>query len=111
MKVQLDECAPRALKRVIESSAHVCVTVQDAGWAGKKNGDLLDLAEREFDIFVTIDTKLRYQQNLRSRRIAVVVLGASSNRLVDLAPLFPACIEALGKIKPGELVFVAARAN
>lgn len=108
MKILLDECAPRALKRVLQSSAHTCVTVQDAGWAGKKNGELLDLAESGFDVFVTIDTRLRYQQNLQERRIAVVVLAAASNRLVDLAPLFPTCIEALEKIKPGELVFLAA---
>jgi predicted nuclease of predicted toxin-antitoxin system len=65
VKVLLDECAPRALKRVMESNRHTCVTVQDAGWAGKKNGELPDLAEREFDVFVTIDSRLRYQQSLQ----------------------------------------------
>ena len=106
MRVLLDECVPKALKHGISSAAHTCLTVQEAGWAGKTNGELLDLAESAFDVLVTLDTNLRYQQNLTGRRIAVVVLAARSNRLEDLSPLFRSCVEAVAKITPGEIIYV-----
>jgi predicted nuclease of predicted toxin-antitoxin system len=101
-----DECVPKALKHAISSAEHLCATAQEAGWAGKTNGELLDLAERAFDVLVTLDTNLRYQQNLSGRRIAVVVLAARSNRLEDLSPLFPSCVEAVATITPGEIIYV-----
>ena len=106
MRALLDECVPKALKHGISSAAHTCLTVQEAGWAGKTNGELLDLAESAFDVLVTLDTNLRYQQNLTGRRIAVVVLAARSNRLEDLSPLFRSCVEAVAKITPGEIIYV-----
>ena len=106
MRALPDECVPKALKHDISSAAHTCFTVQEARWAGKTNGELLDLAESAFDVLVTLDTNLRYQQNLTGRRIAVVVLAARSNRLEDLSPLFPSCFEAVEKIKPGEIIYV-----
>src|SRR5437667_3633094 len=75
-----------------------------SGWSGKQNGELLRLAEAAFDVLVTVDTNLRYQQNLAGRRIAIVVLQSSSNRLEHLRQHFPACVLALEKIKPGEMV-------
>ena len=104
MRVLLDECAPRALKAVLAAHGHKCMTVQDAGWSGKQNGELLDLAEPQFDVLVTLDTNLRYQQSLAKRRIAIVVLRARSNRLEHLVPLFPACVKAIETIQPGDLV-------
>ena len=59
MKVLIDECAPRALKKLFLDRGHECRTVQEAGWAGKQNGDLLSLAEASFDALVTVDTNLR----------------------------------------------------
>jgi hypothetical protein len=106
VKILLDECVPRALKQAAHASSHVFRTVQEAGWAGKKNGDLLELAEKGFDVLITLDTNLRYQQNLAGRRIALIVVRAASNRLAELAPPFPACIEALDKINPGECVYI-----
>jgi predicted nuclease of predicted toxin-antitoxin system len=108
MKILIDECAPRALKSSLAAYGHECLTVQEAGWAGKSNGELLSLAETAFEVFVTLDTSLRYQQNLARRRIAIVVLAATSNRLVELSSLFPACAEALKTIKPGDIVHVGA---
>jgi hypothetical protein len=70
MRVLIDECAPRALKFSLVEHGHDCRTVWKWGWAGKENGELLDLAEAEFDVLVTLDTNLRYQQNLTERRIA-----------------------------------------
>jgi predicted nuclease of predicted toxin-antitoxin system len=108
MKILIDECAPRALKSSLATHGHECLTAQEAGWAGKSNGELLALAETAFDAFVTLDTNLRYQQNLARRRIAIVVIVARSNRLAEVSHLFPACAEALKTIKPGQIVYVGA---
>ncbi len=95
MRVLIDECAPRALKKVLLGQGHVCRTVQEAGWTGKQNGELLKLAETAFDVLVTLDTNLRYQQNLTGRTISIVVLQSSSNRLDHLRQFFPACLSAI----------------
>jgi len=108
MKVLLDECTPKALKRVLAEEGHQCRTVQEAGWAGKKNGELLGLAETTFNVLVTVDTNLRYQQNLADRKIAIVVLQSSSNRLDHLRQYFPACVQAIEKIKRGEIVLIGS---
>jgi predicted nuclease of predicted toxin-antitoxin system len=108
MRVLLDECTPKALKRVLADQGHECRTVQEAGWAGKKNGELLSVAETAFDVLVTVDTNLRYQQNLTGRKIAVVVVQSSSNRLDHLRQYFTACALAIEKIKPGEIVLVGS---
>jgi predicted nuclease of predicted toxin-antitoxin system len=71
MRVLLDECVPRALRR--ELPGHNVKTVAEAGWAGVKNGELLQLAANEFDVFLTIDRNLEYQQNFSG-----VVLRLSS---------------------------------
>lgn len=106
MKVLIDECAPRALNHSIKAGGHEGLTVQEAGWSGKENGELLTLAETNFDVFVTLDTSLRYQQNLAGRRIAIVIIHAQSNPLVHITPLFPACLKILETIKPGNIVHV-----
>jgi predicted nuclease of predicted toxin-antitoxin system len=108
MKVLIDECSPKALKRHLADHGHECVTVQEAGWAGKKNGELLELAEPLFDILVTLDTNVQYQQNLTGRKIAVVVLHSSSNRLEHLCQYFPECVSAIEKIKPGQVARVGS---
>jgi hypothetical protein len=61
-------------------------TVPQMGWAGVKNGQLLALAEAEFDVFITVDRNLSFQQNLPQFNMAVIVLQAPSNRLADLKP-------------------------
>jgi predicted nuclease of predicted toxin-antitoxin system len=108
MKVLIDECSPKALKRHLADRGHECVTVQQAGWAGKKNGELLDLAEPLFDVLVTLDTNVQYQQNLAGRKLAVVVFHSSSNRLEHLRQYFPECVSAIQKIKPGQVVRVGS---
>lgn len=111
MKVLLDECAPKALKATLTAHGHECHTVQEAGWAGKENGELLALAEGQFHVLVTLDTNLRYQQNLEGRTIAIVVIRARSNRLGYLRRYFDACAKALERIKSGEIVYVGEHAN
>ncbi|WP_293142511.1 MULTISPECIES: hypothetical protein [unclassified Microcoleus] len=83
MRILLDECAPRPLKReLVDCDIR---TVVEMGWSGKKNGELLRLMSQEgFTILLTTDQNLRYQQNLQQAGVAVVVLVASSNRLPDL---------------------------
>ena len=107
MKILLDECVPKALAHAGLPGGHTIVTVQEAGWTGRNNGDLLELAEREYDVLITLDTNIQYQQNLSGRRIAIIVLRAKSNRLAELLPLFPACIRLLATISPGEIIYVS----
>jgi predicted nuclease of predicted toxin-antitoxin system len=85
MKILLDECIDRRLAR--EFVDYEVKTVPQMGWAGIKDGQLLVLAEVEFDVFITVDRNLSFQQNLPQFNIAVIVLQARSNRLVDLKPL------------------------
>ena len=104
MKVLIDECAPKSLKTVLAASGYDCMTVQEAGWSGKENGELLAQAEVHFDVLVTLDQNLRYQQNLTRRGLALVIVRARSNRRADLRPCFPARIQALRSIRKGEIV-------
>lgn len=66
-----------------------CLTVQEAGWSGKENGELLALAESEFDVLVSIDQNIRYQQNLTGRRIAIVILRAPLQSTRGPSTCFP----------------------
>lgn len=107
MRMLLDECVPRPLKR--ELSGHDVHIVPEMGWSGKKNGELLQLLLREsFEVFLTVDQNLPYQQNLRAAKVAVVVLVAPSNRLGDLVPLMPLALAALGTVQPGNLVEITS---
>lgn len=107
MRILLDECAPRPLKR--ELSDYEIRTVVEMGWSGKKNGELLQLMSQEgFTILLTTDQNLRYQQNLKQAGVAVVVLVAPSNRLLDLLPLISSVRNALNTIAPGEVIEVGS---
>ena len=104
MRVLLDECVPRALRA--ELSGHEVKTVAEAGWAGLKNGALLQLAATRFDILLTVDRNLEYQQNFAGLTIAVIVIDVPSNDIAVLRPLMPAVLEALPKAKPGVVTHV-----
>ena len=78
------------------------------GWAGVKKGQLLALAEAEFDVFITVDRNLSFQQNLPQFNIAVIVLQASSNRLADLKPLAPEVLAILATATKGQATVVSA---
>ena len=83
--------------------------MQQEGWAGLKNGELLRrAAESAFEALVTADQNLQFQQNLSRSAIGVVVLVAPSNAIEDLRPLVPGILTALERIRPGELIRVAA---
>jgi predicted nuclease of predicted toxin-antitoxin system len=102
MRVLLDECLPEQLKQ--ELPDHQVRTAREAGLAGKKNGDLLGLAEAQFDVLVTIDRSMPAQQNFSGRRIGVVVLKARSNSFLSLAPLLPSLRQVLPLIVPGQVL-------
>ncbi len=103
MRILLDECVPRPLKR--ELTEHDVRTVVEMGWAGTKNGALLKLMTQEgFTLLLTTDQNLRYEQNLEKAGVAVVVLVAPSNRMPDLLPLMPRARGALGAIAPGQIL-------
>lgn len=107
MKLLLDECVPRKLKNSFPG--HECQTVPEAGFAGKKNGELLYLAARAgFEVFETVDRGLEYEQNLGRHNIAVIVLRTKSSRLVDLIAHVPEILRLLPSIKSGELIRVGS---
>jgi predicted nuclease of predicted toxin-antitoxin system len=104
MKILIDECLPRALKRHLRD--HECRTVQEMGWSGKKNGELLTVAVGEQFVLVTIDQGMEHQQNLPVRNIALLVIEAASNQIDDLVPIMPAALAVLDNIEPGSVVRV-----
>lgn len=107
MRVVLDECLPRKLKRHL--LGHDVSTVPEMGWAGIKNGALLRLVEPVFEVFVTIDGNLQYQQNLHATTLAFIVLAAGDNTIETLEPLAPKMLAALQTgIAPGAVVRIEA---
>lgn len=106
MKILVDECAPKDLKFALAAKGHDSSTVQEIGLSGKKNGELLSLAEGRFDVLLTLDKNIQFQQNLSGRKIAVLLLGAKSNDMDDIRPHIPECLKALESIQPGQVVHV-----
>ena len=88
MRVLIDECLPKKLK--LELSDHFVQTVPEAGWASKQNGELLRLAEKDFDVLLTNDRNIEHQQNLKQFDLAFIVLVAPTNDINDLKQLMPA---------------------
>jgi hypothetical protein len=74
--------------------------------AARRNGELLALAEEHFDVLVTIDKNIRYQQNLMGRNIAILIIRPASNDLDDIRPHVPHALVALQSLKPGQIVEV-----
>ena len=99
MKILLDECVPWPMHRLLID--HTCTSVQAQGWNGIGNGDLLQRAEGEFDLFITSDQNIRYQQNLAGRVIAILELSTNDLRRIQAAA---SLIEAaITEMEPGEL--------
>ena len=105
MRLLLDECIPKRLGR--EFPEHEVRTVPQAGWSGLENGQLLSAAQQEFDVFITVDQGLRFQQNISGFAIAVVVLEARSNDIEDLRPLVPRIRAPLAELLPGQVIRVS----
>jgi predicted nuclease of predicted toxin-antitoxin system len=105
MRLLLDECVPRPLLR--DLSGYDVHHVVDLGWSSKRNGELLQLmiAER-FEVLLTVDRNLPFQQNLRASGIAVVVAIEHTNRMKELRPLMARVREALAVVKAGQVITV-----
>jgi hypothetical protein len=95
---------PRKLRR--DLSEFVVRTAQEEGWSAFKNGDLLSRASRVFDVLVTTDQRMRYQQNMPRFGIGVVVLEVRDTRLIHLRPLLPQIRDAIAMVEPGQVVIV-----
>jgi predicted nuclease of predicted toxin-antitoxin system len=104
MRVLIDECLPRKLKNDLPE--HFVKTVPEAGWAGKLNGELLRLAEKDFDVLLTNDRNMEHQQHLQQFDLAFVVLIASTNDIDDLRPLMSSVNYELKTIRRGEIRYV-----
>jgi predicted nuclease of predicted toxin-antitoxin system len=107
MRLLFDECVSRKLKSLFVAAGHDCETVGEAGWEGVTNGELLAKAEFLFDVLVTVDQNLRYQQSFKDRDISLLVLRAQSNDMKDLEPLVPSALAALRSIKPGQVLEIS----
>ena len=105
MRILLDECIDRRLGRGFID--HEVRTVPQMDWAGTLDGDLLPLVAAEFDIFITVDRNLQYQQNLTMLDLAVLVLEAASNRLADLQLLVPLILDAIPIAPKGQAMTIA----
>jgi hypothetical protein len=105
LRILLDECVDRRFARSLPGFD--VVTVPQMGWAGIKNGSLLRLAEKEFDVLVTVDRNLSYQQDVSGFDIALVVMKVVSNRAVDLEPLGPKIIALIDSLESGKIVLVS----
>ena len=106
MRLLLDECVPKRLRR--EFVGHEVITATEAGWSGLSNGELLRAASREFDGFVTVDQGIPFQQNLSNSPIPIIILVALSNEIDALRPLVPRALEALSTARAGQVVRVTA---
>ena len=101
MRVFVDECIDWRLSRDI--AGHDVKTAHQRGWSGIKNGVLLALVSGKFDVFVTVDRNLAFQNVVANLPFAVIVLHAHTNRLDDLRPLMPELMRVMQQSTPGEL--------
>ena len=106
MRVLLDECVPRSLRD--ELPGHDIRTVPEMGWASQENGALLALASGKFEVFITTDQHLSYQQAVSKFSIGVIILIAKRNKLKFLQPLVPELRRVLTEVRPGEVRRVGA---
>ncbi len=100
MKIIIDECVPHIVKKRLPERQ--IKTVQEIGWAGVKNGELLKLVEANFEVFITSDKNLRHQQNLQNRKFAIILLP--SNQVPVIERLLPQIDEVLGQIKSNDFI-------
>jgi hypothetical protein len=105
LRILLDECVPRRLKRSFRGHQLV-LTVPDAGFTGLKNGNLLRHIVGKFDVFITTDKSIQFQQNLAAWDIGFVLLRALSNDFIDIEPLVPKLLARLDEVASGKLLTI-----
>ena len=95
MKILLDECVPWPMNRLLRQ--HSITSVQAQGWSGVRNSELLRRAEAEFDLFITSDQNIRYQQNLADHKIAILELSTNDlRRILAAAALIKEAVDKIG---------------
>lgn len=99
MKIIIDECVPSIVKRIPDRDI---VSVQEMGWAGIKNGELLKLVSAQFDVFITSDKNLRHQQNLSTIELTVILLP--SNQVPVVRSLLPKIDDALDQTQGANFI-------
>ena len=105
MRILIDECLNWRLGRAL--IGHYCTSVQKMGWSGITNGRLLARAQDQFDVFITGDRNLSFQQSVTEFRIAIVVLQAKGTQLHQTLPLMAKLLPLLPGLKPGTVTFVS----
>ena len=105
MRILLDECLPRRLKRHFRNYGLV-LTVTDAGLSGYTNGRLLRRITGDFDVFITIDKGIQHQQNLAAYDVAIALLRVPSNDIADIEPKLPKLFARWSELKPGHLLII-----
>jgi predicted nuclease of predicted toxin-antitoxin system len=106
VKLLLDECVTHSLRR--DLVGHEVHTVENAGLKGLENGELLKAAAGVYDVLITVDQNIPYQQNPGGLPIAILVLAARRNSYARLKPLMPRAMAALEIIRPGEMIRIEA---
>lgn len=105
MRVLIDECLDWRIARSL--TGHDAVSVQKMGWGGLKNGELLERAEKEFDVFLTADRNLSFQQLVIRFDLAIIVLHVESTQLKNCLHLIPQVLRILPSVKSGSVEHVA----
>jgi predicted nuclease of predicted toxin-antitoxin system len=106
-RVLFDENMPRKLRRDLPE--FVIRTAQEEGWSAFKNGELLEHASATFDVLVTIDQRMRYQQNVARLTMGVVAIEVPDTRIAFLRRLVPEIRDAIERVNPGEVIVVRPR--
>lgn len=101
MRTLLDENLPVDL--AAELAGHEVATVTGLGWQGIRNSELLSRAQGRFDVLLTMDSNLEFQQNIAQFKVRILLLAARSNRMANLRPLVPLILDALETLRPGEV--------
>ena len=104
MRVLLDECVHAGLKKALPR--HKILTVSDMGWNGITNGRLLQLISGQFNLFITVDTKMPHQQNLKGLPFAIFFLAIADNNFSSYTPLLPLLELNIPSALPGKIIYL-----
>jgi hypothetical protein len=106
MRVLLDECVNPRVKNAF--AKHEVRTVIEMGWGGITNGRLMALVQQRFDVFVTIDQNLEYQQNLTKLTFGLVVVAVPDNNIKYYRPIFAELMKAAESVRPGQVIHIVS---
>lgn len=104
MRILLDECVHAGVRDAFPG--HAVKTVTEAGWRSVKDAQLLPLAEKHFDVFLTVDKRIERQHALHKFRLAFLIVHVRSNKLESFLPLFPDLLAAALTLRPGQVLHI-----